>query len=60
MSKASLPKLYQILEHLADKQSLKLDGDVKDKLIPMLSKACCESDFGNGRYVRNHIDDDIS
>jgi len=50
------PELYKILEYIADKQSLSLDDSVKGKVMPMLSKACSEPDFGNGRYVRNLIE----
>jgi len=49
-------ELYQILEHIAVKQSLILDYSVEEKLMPLLSKARCEPDFGNGRYVRNLIE----
>jgi len=50
------PELYRILEYIAEKQSLILDDGVKSKVMPMLSKASCEPDFGNGRYVRNLIE----
>ena len=52
----SPPELYQILEYIAEKQSLILDDEVKHKVMPMLVKASCEPDFGNGRYVRNLIE----
>jgi AAA+ superfamily predicted ATPase len=49
-------ELYQILEYTADKQSLILGKGVRDKLMPMLLKAGCEADFGNGRYIRNLLE----
>ena len=49
-------ELYHILEHIADKQSLILDDNVKGKIMPILLKASKEPDFGNGRYARNLIE----
>ena len=49
-------ELYQILEHMAVSQSLVLDDGVKCKVMPILSKARSDPDFGNGRYVRNLIE----
>jgi len=49
-------ELYQILEYIADKQSLILDDGVKFKVMPILLKAGKEPDFGNGRYARNLIE----
>jgi hypothetical protein len=33
-----------------------LDYNVEEKVMSILSKACCEPDFGNGRYVRNLVE----
>ena len=49
-------ELYQILEHIASKQSLILDDGVQGKVMPILSNARSDPDFGNGRYVRNLIE----
>ena len=46
-------ELMQILELIAGKQKITLDDDVRDKLLPILSTAMNEPDFGNGRYMRN-------
>jgi Holliday junction resolvasome RuvABC ATP-dependent DNA helicase subunit len=46
-------ELMQILELMVKKHSMKLNDNVADKLLPILSVAMNEPDFGNGRYVRN-------
>ena len=46
-------ELLQILEVIAGKHGVELDGDVGEKLLPVLAAASREPDFGNGRYVRN-------
>lgn len=35
---------------------MKLDANVKDKLVPILETACKKPDFGNGRYMRNLLE----
>ena len=49
-------ELMQILGLMAEKNSITLDPDVKDKLFPILSAAGRKPDFGNGRYVRNMLE----
>ena len=46
-------ELFQILSFIACKQTMTLDDCVRDKLIPIISSASREPDFGNGRYMRN-------
>jgi AAA+ superfamily predicted ATPase len=46
-------ELFQILQHISGKQAMSLDDGVKDKLLPILSAASREIDFGNGRFARN-------
>ena len=53
-------ELWQILLTMANRMNLKLfkkDLDIiKDKLMPVFSSAQLESQFGNGRLVRNILD----
>jgi AAA+ superfamily predicted ATPase len=46
-------ELWSILELMADRKNLLLEADVKEKLLPVFSFASADSNFGNGRYVRN-------
>jgi len=46
-------ELMQILELIAAKQTMTLDENVKDKVLPIISTASREPDFGNGRFMRN-------
>ena len=46
-------ELLQILEYIAGEQKMTLDDGVSGKVLPILSAASREPDFGNGRYVRN-------
>lgn len=46
-------ELYKIAELTAEKSGVTLSDDVKEKLIPAFQKAVGQADFGNGRYVRN-------
>ena len=41
---------------IVEDQSLTLDDNVRDKLMPILSSVSREPDFGNGRFVRNLIE----
>ena len=45
-------ELMQILGLLAEKQSMSLDDSVRGKVMPILSAASKDPDFGNGRFVR--------
>ena len=49
-------ELYQILCLLAGQQGLTIHSSVKEKLLPVLSGASSEKDFGNGRFARNLLD----
>jgi AAA+ superfamily predicted ATPase len=49
-------ELLQILTLMAKKQSIKMDADVNDKLVPIVEKAMKDSDFGNGRYMRTLLE----
>ena len=46
-------ELLQILEYIAGEQNMTLDDGVRAKVLPILSEASRNPDFGNGRYVRN-------
>lgn len=52
----SADELLQILELMAEKQSMKLGDGVNEKLIPILETASKDPDFGNGRYMRNLLE----
>jgi hypothetical protein len=43
----------RILNHMAEKHRISISENVAEKLLPILSAASMEPDFGNGRYVRN-------
>jgi len=49
-------ELLQILNFIASKQAMALDVGVRDKLLPIISSASSEPDFGNGRYIRNLLE----
>ena len=46
-------ELYDILKLIAQKETMTICEDVKDKILPILETAIHEPDFGNGRYIRN-------
>lgn len=46
-------ELYEIAELAAEKSGVTLSDDVREKLIPAFQEAVGQADFGNGRYVRN-------
>lgn len=46
-------ELCQIADMMSKKNGMKLERDALDKLERAFDVAKCESDFGNGRYVRN-------
>ncbi len=46
-------ELYEITELMAGKKNITLDGDVKDKLLPIFESEMRSDDFGNGRFARN-------
>lgn len=49
-------ELFRILCLLAGQQGLTIHPSVKEKVLPILSEASSESDFGNGRFARNLLD----
>ena len=49
-------ELYEIGELLARRSGRKLDADVREKLLPELALACQQEDFGNGRFMRNVVE----
>lgn len=49
-------ELFAITELMAKKMALKLDKNVKDFLIPTYKEAMESKTFGNGRYVRNLLE----
>lgn len=49
----SAKELYDITELMAKNKKTFLAQGTRDKLIPIYESAICESDFGNGRFVRN-------
>ncbi len=51
-----IDELYAIAELTAKKQGLTLADNVKDKLIPILTDAIKQINFGNGRFVRTLIE----
>lgn len=46
-------ELYGIAELIAEKSELTLADGTKEKLLPILKSATTQEDFGNGRFVRN-------
>lgn len=49
-------ELLQIMEIMLKAWGLKTDDCAKEKCLQLFSKACNEEDFGNGRFVRNLIE----
>ena len=49
-------ELYSISELVASQKGLSLDAGVKARLIPIFEAARQSSDFGNGRFARNMIE----
>ncbi len=49
-------ELVRIAELLAKKQSLRLTAEAQSKLHDLFEAASREKDFGNGRYVRNVLE----
>jgi SpoVK/Ycf46/Vps4 family AAA+-type ATPase len=49
-------ELYSIAELMAKKDNIHLDSDVKEKLMPIFEAERNSSDFGNGRFVRNLLE----
>lgn len=49
-------ELLQIMEIMLKARGLKADDHAKEKCLQLFGKACEEEDFGNGRFVRNLIE----
>ncbi|SCX94597.1 ATPase family associated with various cellular activities (AAA) [Lachnospiraceae bacterium XBB2008] len=49
-------ELTGILEILAEEHGYRLTKDVKAKCMKLFESACLEKDFGNGRFVRNLLE----
>jgi AAA+ superfamily predicted ATPase len=49
-------ELVEISSLIAEGKGLKLNGDAKEKLLPVFEEARKDDDFGNGRYARNIIE----
>lgn len=49
-------ELYEIAKRIAEQNGFIIRKDVKDKLIPIFDKAVQEKNFGNGRFVRNLVE----
>lgn len=53
-------ELVEIMQLMIEQQGYKLESDaVLDKCLSICSAACKEPDFGNGRYVRNLLEQAI-
>jgi Cdc6-like AAA superfamily ATPase len=52
----STEELLQILDHMVKAQSLRLAPGVRQKLRPIIDAARSAPDFGNGRYIRNLLE----
>ncbi len=52
-------ELTEIFKSMAKQRGFSLDDDVVNKAKYIFKKAVCISDFGNGRYVRNVLDQAI-
>lgn len=50
------PELYAITELMAKKSGQRLESSVREKLLPTLTFARHQADFGNGRFVRNLLE----
>jgi AAA+ superfamily predicted ATPase len=49
-------ELYDILKLMAKEKGLTLSADVPGKVLPILRTAVQAKDFGNGRFVRNMLE----
>ncbi len=49
-------ELFQILELMAEKKGYVLENGIKDKCISIFRTARKKKDFGNGRFVRNLLE----
>lgn len=52
----TVDELFEIMKLLAKKRSLVLGEDLKEKLFPIFAEAKKHPDFGNGRFVRNMLE----
>ena len=49
-------ELLDILHLMASQRDLKLAADIDDKCLKIFSEACQQPNFGNGRFVRNLLE----
>jgi AAA+ superfamily predicted ATPase len=49
-------ELYAILEMMAEKSGLSFGEGVRERVMPILTKAAAVPEFGNGRYARNLLE----
>lgn len=49
-------EMMEILKLMADEQGYKIDDTACDKCMGIFEEACCTPDFGNGRFVRNLLE----
>ncbi|SFH92261.1 ATPase family associated with various cellular activities (AAA) [Selenomonas ruminantium] len=49
-------ELVEILHHMADRQELKLSPDIDESCREIFNKASQQENFGNGRFVRNLLE----
>jgi len=53
----SVDELCRIARHMASKTGMSIGEDAMEKLAKLFAKARTNADFGNGRYVRNILED---
>lgn len=49
-------EMMEILKLMADEQGYKINDTACDKCMGIFEEACCTPDFGNGRFVRNLLE----
>ncbi len=49
-------ELLQIMDIMLKERGMKIDGPAREKCFSIFQKACAEKEFGNGRFVRNLIE----
>ena len=49
-------ELWEILKYQAKEENLQIDDSVKEMLMPIFSSCQCDKELGNGRLVRNILD----
>lgn len=49
-------ELCRIADHIASQKGMVIDEGAMERIKGIMEEACTQSDFGNGRYVRNVIE----